>query len=54
MGKQDKIHMPSSQGGLVLYFEDYKSKLEISPQTVIIACAAIIILVTLLHQFYPV
>ncbi len=36
MAKQDKISMPSSMGGIVRYFDEYKSNVELSPQAVII------------------
>lgn len=50
MARDNRIHIPSSQGGLVRYFEDYKSKLEIEPYVVIFACGFIAILVILLHM----
>jgi len=41
MGK-DKIRMPSSEGGLVRYFEDeYKSKIMLKPEWVIAMVIAI-------------
>ncbi len=47
---QDKIQMPSSSGGLVRYFDDYKSKITFSPITVIIVIVVIIILELLLKE----
>jgi len=47
----DKIQMPSSQGGLVRYFDEYKSKIEISPIHVIVLIVIVIILEFLLHAF---
>ncbi len=41
---QDKITMPTSMGGLVRYFDDYKSKIEFDPGHVIILAVVIIIL----------
>ena len=41
----DRIQMPSSGGGLVRYFEDYKSKIEIKPWIIF----AIIILVVIIE-----
>lgn len=43
----DKIRMPSGMGGLVRYFDEYKSKLEIKPAHVV----ALIILVILIEIF---
>jgi preprotein translocase subunit Sec61beta len=46
---QDKIQMPSSSGGLVRYFDDYKSKITISPITIIIFIVIVIIVELLLR-----
>ena len=46
----DKIRLPSGQGGLTRYFDEYKSKIELSPTVVIIICVAIIVLVLILHS----
>lgn len=43
--------MPSSGGGLVRYFDDYKSKIEIKPIIVIIAIIVVILLELYLHMF---
>ncbi|MBT3985376.1 preprotein translocase subunit Sec61beta [archaeon] len=39
----NKISMPSSGGGLMRYFDDYKSKIQIKPSYVIVAVIVIII-----------
>ena len=46
---QDKINMPSSMAGLTRYFDDYKSKIELKPQTVIALIIVVIILEILLN-----
>jgi preprotein translocase subunit Sec61beta len=46
---QDKISMPSSMAGLTRYFDDYKSKIELKPQTVIALIIVVIILEILLN-----
>ncbi len=51
MGKRNKINVPQSQGGIVRYFDDYKSKLEISPQAVLVACLAIALLAVFARAF---
>jgi len=51
MGRNNKIQMPSSQGGLVRYFDDYKSKVEISPKMVVVLCVLVGVLVLLLEAF---
>jgi len=47
----ERINMPTSGGGLVRYFDDYKSKLEITPIVVVIAIAVIIAVELYLHSF---
>ena len=43
--------MPTSTAGLTRYFEDYKSKLEFKPGTVIIL-AVLVVLVTIILHIY--
>ncbi len=38
----DKVTMPSGMGGLVRYFDDYKSKIEFGPMVVLIMIIAVI------------
>jgi preprotein translocase subunit Sec61beta len=47
----NKIRMPSGQGGLTRYFDEYKSKIEISPASVIVLAIVIMVVVILLHKF---
>jgi len=47
----EKIQMPSSGGGLVRYFDDYKSKIEFKPILVVIFIIVIILLELYLHNF---
>ncbi len=47
----ERINMPSSGGGLIRYFDDYRSKIEITPIVVIIAIAVVILLELYLHKF---
>ena len=51
MAKDNRISMPQSIGGLVRYFDDYKSKIEFSPTSVIIISVVVIILVLFLQSF---
>jgi len=46
----NKIQMPSSGGGLVRYFDDFKSKIEIKPLYVLIIIAVIIIVELYLYK----
>lgn len=45
----ERIQMPSSGGGLVRYFDDYKSKIEFKPIIVIAFIILVIILEIYLH-----
>lgn len=46
---QDKITMPASMGGLVRYFDEYKSRIEFDPGHIIILAIVIIVLEIVLH-----
>ena len=41
---QNKVSMPSSGGGLIRYFDEYKSKIQISPIAVIVVIVAVIVI----------
>ena len=45
----NKISMPSGMGGLVRYYDDVKSKLEIKPIHVIILIIIVILIEIILH-----
>lgn len=47
----DKISMPSGMGGLVRYFDEYRSKITLKPGHVIVLCIAVIIIIILLHAY---
>jgi len=47
----DKIRMPSGQGGLTRYFDEFKSRIEFSPAAVIVLAVVIMIIIILLHYF---
>ena len=44
MGKRDKIMMPSSQGGLVRYFDEEKTRFKIKPGYVILLIVVFVII----------
>jgi len=48
---QDKISMPSGMGGLVRYFDEYKSKIEFKPGHIIILCVIVIIIMIILYTY---
>ncbi|TKJ17579.1 hypothetical protein CEE44_03530 [Candidatus Woesearchaeota archaeon B3_Woes] len=47
----NKISMPSGMGGLVRYFDDYRSKIEFKPGHIIIMCILVIIVLLMLHAW---
>jgi len=44
---------PTGMGGIVRYFEDYKSRFEISPDKVVFLTVVIIAVIILLHATNP-
>lgn len=51
MAKDNKIRMPSGQGGLTQYFDEYKSRFEFSPGAIIVISVVTMIIVMVLHFF---
>ena len=49
MAQDNKIRMPSGMGGLVRYFDDYKSKIEFKPEYVVVAVILVIVFEIFLH-----
>lgn len=45
---KDKIRMPSGMGGLVSYSDEYTSKLQLHPKTVLIIIGVVVLLIALL------
>ncbi len=48
---QDKITLPSGMGGLVRYFDEYKSKIEFKPGHIIIMCLIVMIIMSFLYLY---
>ncbi len=48
---QDKIQKPSSMGGIMRYFDDYKSKIEFKPGHIIVLCVVVIVVMVLLYAY---
>jgi len=48
---QEKISMPSGMGGLMRYFDEYKSKIRIKPGHIIIMCGIVIIIMVFLYSY---
>lgn len=51
MASDNKMMLPSSQGGLVRYFDEYKSKYQLKPTHVLILAGVVIAAEILLHTF---
>ncbi len=51
MARDNKIRLPSGQGGLTRYFDELQSRIEFSPGAVIVLCILIIVIIILLHYF---
>ncbi len=49
MAHDDRISMPSGIGGLVRYFDDYKSKIEFKPGLIIVFTIIVIIIMIILQ-----
>ncbi|MDD2678668.1 MAG: preprotein translocase subunit Sec61beta [Candidatus Nanoarchaeia archaeon] len=45
--------LPSSTGGIMQYFDEYKSHLSLTPKHVIIATGVLVVLVILLNFINP-
>lgn len=50
MARDDTIRMPSSQGGLMRYYDEYKSKFQLKPGHVIVMAILVIVIEIILHS----
>ena len=48
---QERISMPSGMGGLMRYFDEYKSKIKIKPGHIIIMCVVVIAIMIFLYTY---
>ncbi len=48
---EDKITLPSSGGGIIRYFEDFKSKIELKPEVIIVVIGLVVVLEIILHVY---
>lgn len=46
----EQIRMPSGSGGLISYFDDFKTKVNLSPELVVGVIIAVIVLEYVLHN----
>ncbi len=51
MAKNDKINMPSSTAGVTRFFDEYKSKLQITPSQVVALAIVVMVIIIAMHQF---
>ena len=51
MARDNKIRMPSGQGGLTRYFDESSSKIEFSPGVVVVLSIFVMVIVIILHYF---
>ena len=47
----NKISMPSGMGGLVRYFDEYKSKIRFKPGHIVVLCVVVIIIMIVLYAY---
>ncbi len=47
----EQVRMPSGMGGLVRYFDDFKTNVSISPELIMGLVVAVIIFEYILHNF---
>lgn len=50
---QDRVHLPSGMGGLVRYFDEYRSKIELKPGHIILFVILIVVIELVLHWQGP-
>ena len=48
---KDQVRLPSGMGGLVQYYDEYKSKIEFKPGTVVLFIILVILIEVLLHLY---
>ena len=48
---QDRISMPSGMGGLVRYFDEYKSKIKFKPGHIIVLCVVVMVIMIVLYTY---
>ncbi len=51
MARDNKISLPSSGGGLIRYFDEYRSKISFKPGHIIVLVIILIIIEIILHTW---
>lgn len=52
MARNNKVHMPQSTAGITRYFDEYKGKVSLRPQTVIAIIVIVIVIAIIVHSFF--
>jgi len=47
----NRISMPQGMGGLVRYFDEYKSKIKFKPGHIIVLCVVVIVIMVILYTY---
>ena len=53
MADNKKVRLPASYGGIMQYYDEYKSKIDIPPYVIIILTILTIAFVAILHMIGP-
>jgi len=53
MAQDGKVRLPSSSGGIMQYYDEYHSKINISPWHVVVLVIIVMIIITVLHLAGP-
>lgn len=48
---QERITMPSGMGGLMRYFDEYKSRIRIKPGHIMVMCGVVIVIMIILYSY---
>ena len=48
---QDRVSLPSGTGGLMRYFDEYKSKIKIKPGHIIVMVIVVIVIMIFLYNY---
>ena len=49
MARPDRVQIPASQGGIMRYFDDYRSRIEFKPGHIIVLAIVVVIIEMFLH-----
>jgi preprotein translocase subunit Sec61beta len=49
MSKDDRVGMPMSGAGITRFFDEFKSKIQLKPMTVVVILALLLLVIVFLH-----